>query len=84
MADEKGRWEETIERLDALQTNFVGDVIISCGYIAYLGPFTIEYRKAMASEWKFSLNEHKVPHSEEADLNCISELIFSSIDFGIP
>ena len=42
LADEKDRWKESVEKLESVIQNFVGDVLISSGYIAYLGPFTVD------------------------------------------
>ena len=41
LADEKERWKDSVETLDKIINNFVGDVMISAGYVAYLGPFTV-------------------------------------------
>lgn len=41
LADEKERWKESVEKLDSIINNYVGDVMISAGYVAYLGPFTV-------------------------------------------
>ncbi|KAK3782184.1 hypothetical protein RRG08_032935 [Elysia crispata] len=68
LADEKDRWGETIERYEALIVNVPGDVLISAGFIAYLGPFTSDYRMKMVSEWGQALSEVGVPSSPDAGL----------------
>ncbi|KAF0035263.1 hypothetical protein F2P81_013021 [Scophthalmus maximus] len=68
LADEKVRWKETVQHLDYMVDNVAGDVLLSAGYIAYLGPFTGEYRAAMADEWLHSFKELEVPHTEAPNL----------------
>ena len=41
LADEKGRWQESVEKLSKVVDNIIGDVLISAGTVAYLGPFTV-------------------------------------------
>ena len=40
LADEKDRWKDLAEILKKDVSDIIGGVIISAGYIAYLGPFT--------------------------------------------
>uniref|UniRef100_A0A8C3ALZ8 Uncharacterized protein n=1 Tax=Cyclopterus lumpus TaxID=8103 RepID=A0A8C3ALZ8_CYCLU len=48
--------------------NVAGDVLLSAGYVAYLGPFTGEYRAAMAEEMLQCFKELSVPHTEEPNM----------------
>ncbi|GAA6221830.1 dynein heavy chain 1, axonemal-like [Lates japonicus] len=68
LADEKVRWKETVQHLDYMVNNVAGDVLLSAGYVAYLGPFTGEYRAAMAGEWLQCFKELSVPHTDEPNL----------------
>ncbi|XP_029005758.1 dynein axonemal heavy chain 1 [Betta splendens] len=68
LADEKVRWKETVQHLDYMVNNVSGDVFLSAGYVAYLGPFTGEYRAAMAEECMHYLKELCVPHTKEPNL----------------
>nr|XP_046240546.1 dynein axonemal heavy chain 1 [Scatophagus argus] len=68
LADEKVRWKETVQHLDYMVNNVAGDVLLSAAYIAYLGPFTGEYRAAMAREWLHCFKELNVPHTDEPNL----------------
>uniref|UniRef100_A0A3Q3E168 Dynein, axonemal, heavy chain 1 n=1 Tax=Labrus bergylta TaxID=56723 RepID=A0A3Q3E168_9LABR len=58
LADEKVRWKETVQHLDYMVNNLAGDVLLSAGYIAYLGPFTVSWLYLKLS----------VPHTEEPNL----------------
>jgi len=41
LSDEKGRWLESVEYLERILSNILGDVLISAGCVAYLGSFTV-------------------------------------------
>lgn len=41
LADEKVRWQDTVENLDCKINNITGDVLVAAGFVAYLGPFTV-------------------------------------------
>ncbi|XP_060766195.1 dynein axonemal heavy chain 1 [Neoarius graeffei] len=68
LADEKVRWSETVQHLNYLVDNVAGDVLLSAGYVAYLGPFTGEYRASMFEEWLRRFTELQVPHTSEPSL----------------
>ncbi|XP_032892704.1 dynein heavy chain 1, axonemal [Amblyraja radiata] len=68
LSDEKIRWQETVQNLDNMIINVAGDVLISGGFVAYLGPFTGEYRAAMNDEWLHKLLTLGVPHTKECSL----------------
>jgi dynein heavy chain len=42
----------------------VGDVLISCGMIAYLGPYTSFYRLENLAKWSDYVGQLGIPHSE--------------------
>ncbi|XP_060621830.2 dynein axonemal heavy chain 1 [Anolis sagrei] len=68
LADERVRWQETVQNLDYMINNISGDVLVSSGFIAYLGPFTGHYRIALYEEWISHLDSHNVPHTKEPNL----------------
>lgn len=35
------RWQENVAMLDNALENVIGDVLVSSGFVAYLGPFTV-------------------------------------------
>lgn len=41
LSDERVRWQETVENLQHMLDNIVGDVLVAAGFVAYLGPFTV-------------------------------------------
>jgi dynein heavy chain len=68
LGGEKIRWSETAERLKNDYGNIVGDVLVSSGSIAYLGAFTMLYRKSCMEAWMAKLKEEEVPGSEDCSL----------------
>lgn len=64
LADEKVRWGELadqLENVDLLQ--LVGNMVLSAGCVAYVGPFTATYRKAMVASWIHACEALKIPVS---------------------
>ena len=51
LGGEKDRWEKAADDLQAIYDNLLGDVLISAGVIAYLGPFTTAFREKCTSSW---------------------------------
>uniref|UniRef100_A0A8C0VRC6 Dynein axonemal heavy chain 1 n=1 Tax=Cyanistes caeruleus TaxID=156563 RepID=A0A8C0VRC6_CYACU len=68
LADEKVRWQDTVESLDDKISNSSGDVLVAAGFVAYLGPFTVNYRAALCTEWMTELVQNNIPHSDDASL----------------
>uniref|UniRef100_A0A803YA76 Dynein axonemal heavy chain 1 n=1 Tax=Meleagris gallopavo TaxID=9103 RepID=A0A803YA76_MELGA len=67
LADEKVRWQDTVENLDYKINNIAGDVLLAAGFVAYLGPFTVSMQCSL--QW---LSENNIPHTKEP--NVISTL----------
>lgn len=51
LGGEKVRWNQAAKDLGETYTRLTGDVLISSGLVAYLGPFTSVYRDKQAGEW---------------------------------
>eukprot|EP00966_Prymnesium_polylepis_P005870 134048-Prymnesium_polylepis.1 len=68
LGGEKVRWKETVKSFTAQEADLVGDVCLASGYVAYLGPFTAEYRTSLCEGWRDTLAQNGVPHSEGANL----------------
>uniref|UniRef100_G1R661 Dynein axonemal heavy chain 1 n=1 Tax=Nomascus leucogenys TaxID=61853 RepID=G1R661_NOMLE len=63
LSDEKVRWQETY-----MLNNVSGDVLVAAGFVAYLGPFTGQYRTVLYDSWVKQLRSHNVPHTSEPTL----------------
>ncbi|KAM7353017.1 dynein heavy chain at 36C isoform 1-T1 [Cochliomyia hominivorax] len=51
LGGERTRWSETAKQLGLIYNTLTGDVLISSGVVAYLGPFTIDYRVEQIRKW---------------------------------
>ena len=49
LADEKIRWHDTVTSLDHMIANIIGDVMVSAGFVAYLGAFTVRFDSVLSS-----------------------------------
>ncbi|KAI8926816.1 dnah1 protein [Entophlyctis helioformis] len=68
LGGEKQRWALAVDQFDMKLNNIIGDVLLAGGAIAYLGPFTAEYRNLLMREWIGSVLQLKIPHSENTSL----------------
>lgn len=64
LGGEKTRWTEIAEQLKVTYSNLTGDVLVSSGYIAYLGVFMKSYRDEVIESWVSLLGERAVPRSD--------------------
>jgi dynein heavy chain len=64
LGGEKVRWTEVAASLGPKYTNLTGDVLISSGMIAYLGPFTVTYRQRATDAWMRQCTDNCIPRSE--------------------
>nr|VZI05919.1 unnamed protein product [Spirometra erinaceieuropaei] len=71
LASEKSRWIVSVDTLDELANNLVGNVLVSSGAVAYLGPFNGEYRAEMCADWIEKLKTLGVPHTTSPAPNLI-------------
>ena len=68
LGGERTRWTQTCADLAITYGNLVGDVLVSSGFVAYLGPFTPTFRRRLVGEWQAKLTEFAVPHTAGCDL----------------
>ena len=63
---EKKSWAEAIKRLKEENQNLFGDVVLSAGFLAYLGPFPAAFRKKI-------LNQVWIPMLTDKQISCTTE-----------
>ncbi|XP_050297987.1 dynein axonemal heavy chain 3 [Anthonomus grandis grandis] len=68
LGGEKARWSETAATLGDLLNNVIGDVLLSAGAIAYLGAFTVDYRRNLIKGWNDLSLSLGIPCSENFSL----------------
>lgn len=67
LGGEKDRWLTAAANLQKSYDTLPGDILISCGMIAYLGPFTAVYRVENLEKWKVYVKNLRIPCSEGYD-----------------
>ncbi|KAK2581073.1 hypothetical protein KPH14_006115 [Odynerus spinipes] len=63
LGGEKDRWLAAAHSLQKSYDMLPGDILISCGVIAYLGPFTASYRAENIDKWKNYVKDLYIPCS---------------------
>ena len=69
LGGEKDRWGEFASQLHDRYNRLTGDVLVSAGLLAYLGPFTAVYRQQQMINWVSALREYLIPCSESPTLS---------------
>jgi dynein heavy chain, axonemal len=65
LGGEKSRWIEAAENLQLIYDSLPGDLLVSCGIIAYLAPFTAQYRTKCVSDWHTYCKTERISCSED-------------------
>jgi dynein heavy chain len=73
LGGEKIRWKESAKELNASLTNLVGDMCLAAACLAYLGPFTSQFRAKIVSQWVKSCRDKNIPCSEFSLLKCLAD-----------
>ncbi|CAG0920877.1 unnamed protein product [Notodromas monacha] len=63
LGGEKERWSQCAEELGNRYTNITGDVMVSAAIIAYLGPFTADFRRDCVTKWAQDCVDAGIPCS---------------------
>lgn len=86
--DEKNKWLQSAELLKQSYDNLPGDILISCGVIAYLAPFNSVSRNNTVTLWVEYVKDHLIiPCSSNYNfVNClVSEIEINSwYQYGLP
>uniref|UniRef100_A0A0L8HIS0 Uncharacterized protein n=1 Tax=Octopus bimaculoides TaxID=37653 RepID=A0A0L8HIS0_OCTBM len=65
LGGEKDRWIAAANSLQDTYDNLIGDILISAGVIAYLGPFTSAFRERCITDWVQLCKSKLIPCSDE-------------------
>ncbi|XP_055588743.1 dynein axonemal heavy chain 7 isoform X2 [Uranotaenia lowii] len=68
LGGEKDRWEKAAENLGTVYDNLTGDVLVASGVVAYLGPFTTQFRSQQIKKWIVSCRAKKIVCSMDFQL----------------
>ncbi|KAH0539600.1 hypothetical protein KQX54_006018 [Cotesia glomerata] len=73
LGGEKSKWMATADRLKMAYDNLPGDLLLSCGIIAYLAPYNPAYRDDTVRGWKSYIENLKISCSPEFDFIGVAE-----------
>ncbi|KAK3925188.1 Dynein heavy chain 7, axonemal [Frankliniella fusca] len=65
LGGEKARWSQAAKTLQMSYDCLAGDILVSCGVIAYLSTFTTPYRVEAVAKWRDHVIQLKIPASAE-------------------
>ncbi|CAK85038.1 unnamed protein product (macronuclear) [Paramecium tetraurelia] len=71
LASEAERWKVNAALLEEDLRNLVGNIMLAAGSIAYLGPFTYNYRSEIIAKWINNCKELSIPVSDNFTLQRI-------------
>ena len=75
LGGEKVRWQESAAHLNHSLVNLVGDMCLAAGCLAYLGPFTAQFRTRIVNQWLESAKELKIPCGDFTLLKALGDPI---------
>lgn len=64
LGGEKVRWTAAAANLQLLYDNLAGDILVSCGIMAYLAPYTLPVRISTTEAWRKLVIDLDMPHSD--------------------
>jgi dynein heavy chain len=68
LGGERDRWSQFASQLAVRYEKLTGDVLVSSGLLAYLGPFTAVYRQKQMGNWVSLMKEFSIPCSDSPTL----------------
>ncbi|CAM9220423.1 unnamed protein product [Chrysoparadoxa australica] len=68
LGGEAVRWKESASKLQKDLKNLVGNVMLASGCLAYLGPFTSQFRQDMAEQWIKLCKTQGIPVADDFSL----------------
>lgn len=71
LGSEAERWNINADKLQTDLTNLTGNILLAAAFLAYLGPFTLDYRINMLNDWKTKCIAMNLPTSEDFSIERI-------------
>ena len=71
LAGEKINWQNSLAIQRVARENLVGDILVCCGCIAYLGVFIQAYRQDCIKTWINMIRDFNIKSNNEISLNAI-------------
>ncbi|XP_072767052.1 dynein axonemal heavy chain 7 [Anoplolepis gracilipes] len=67
LGGEKSRWMECAHDLQMNYDSLVGDMLLSCGIIAYMASYNTSFRDEMLTKWKKFMETCEIPYTKTYD-----------------
>ncbi|EFN74153.1 Dynein heavy chain 7, axonemal [Camponotus floridanus] len=67
LGGEKSRWMECAHILQMNYDNLVGNMLLSCGIIAYMASYNISFRDEILTKWKELVETSEIPYTKTYD-----------------
>ncbi|EFN82623.1 Dynein heavy chain 7, axonemal [Harpegnathos saltator] len=64
LGGEKSRWMECARNLQMDYDNLVGDMLLSCGIMAYMASYNTSFRDEILIEWKKVMEASEIPYTK--------------------
>lgn len=71
LGGEGARWAIAAEKLGEVYETLTGDILIASGVVAYLGPFTNEFRQKQIQKWREKCTSRGI--------NCAENFVLSNV-----
>ena len=88
LADEKVRWEQTVQLFDKQLLNLTGDSLVSSAFVSYVGSFNVKFRNMLVNDkWVPDLQERRIPMTDGVhplDILCNASDIAKWNNEGLP
>uniref|UniRef100_A0A182T3H2 Uncharacterized protein n=1 Tax=Anopheles maculatus TaxID=74869 RepID=A0A182T3H2_9DIPT len=70
LSSERDRWVIDLGKLQIERTKVIGNALLSSSFLAYMGPFSWEFRKAILfDDWHANVVEQEIPFTEPYRVN---------------
>lgn len=73
LGGEKIRWQASAKELGESLVNLVGDMVLAAGCLAYLGPFTAQFRSRIVSQWVSVCKELNIPCGDFSLISALAD-----------
>jgi dynein heavy chain, axonemal len=71
LGGEKNRWQQAAEWYGEVYTTVTGDVLVASGIVAYMGPFTTQFRTKQIEKW--------ISKCRALGINCAPDFSLTSV-----
>lgn len=80
LSNEKKNWTHKKDSLEISKKTLLGDILLSCGIIAYLGAFNKSYREEIIYEWNKLILKNNIPITAENHNLVLQKTLSSSYE----